>query len=248
MKETVECKLSQSRTCAMLNMGECSRCPLNNVKTDNSALKEDVELFETLLPEEGLYSLFETDECQLCKGENKEKKAGYAILDMGHSEPKRLQRKSRLFGSGKTGFLAPLQFAVCKKCRRRLLALDYIPLICTVITTAISLIFVVDDHQRMGLNGTALGFALPMVIVLAAILIGYIGGRIVRNQLKKSWSSKSCLDLTEHPFTQKMLEKGWFFLFNDKKAKPIFSRKLIERGLGTATKEVYSMLDNKEES
>ncbi|MDO4565441.1 MAG: hypothetical protein Q4C04_07505 [Clostridia bacterium] len=248
MKETYECKLSGTETCAVLHMGSCERCPLNTSKSDNSELIEDVKLFRSLVPEEGLYSLFETDECKLCTGEVKGKKAGYAIFDMAHPEPKRLHRKGWLFGGGKFGFIAPLQFAVCKKCRRRLLALDYMPIVSTVALTAIALCFVISDTQRRSLNSTSLGLALPLIIVAGSLLLGFILGKVLQGVLKKRWGESMTVDITSHPFIKKMEERGWFPLLEAKKGKVVFSRKMISNGLGTAPKAAYFMLDNEDEN
>ena len=50
---------------------------------------------------------------------------GYAILDMAHPEPRRVQKW--LFGTrpARIGTMIPVQMSVCPKCRRRFLMMSY---------------------------------------------------------------------------------------------------------------------------
>lgn len=247
MREKIPCKLSGTRTCAMLNMHSCDRCPLSMDGDQQDKIVADVETFCELLPEEGLHTLFETDECQLCKGESRGKKTGYAIVDMAHSEPTDERKRSRLFGKQRFGFLAPLQFAVCSKCRMKLLFLEYLPMIMTVLFTLIALLFVANDDQRKVLNGTSVGFALPLIIIVGALVLGYVLGKVLKMVLSNSWNKGMYVNALDHPFVKAMEEKGWFPLFDAKKGKVIFTRKQIDRGLGTAHKEAYEVLDKEGE-
>ncbi len=246
MRESVPCTLSGTRTCAVMNMHSCDSCPCNSGDGKNDELVKDVEMFCDLIPEEGLYSLFDTGECQLCKGEEKGKTSSYALLDMAHKGPEHMHRKWKLFSRETVGFLAPVQFAVCKRCRRKLVALEYIPILMTVLFTIVSLLLVANEDQRRALAGTAIGFGLPLLIVLGCIIVGYVAGRILKLILQNKWQKGTYVNALEHPFIVKMMERGWFPLFNAKKGKVIFTRKLIDRGLGTATKDAYETLDNEE--
>ncbi|MDD3400815.1 MAG: hypothetical protein PHT58_04200 [Eubacteriales bacterium] len=247
MRETVPCTLQGTRTCAVMNMHSCDRCPCSKGEGKNDELIEDVKLYCDLLPEEGLYSLFDTDQCQLCKGENKGKRSSYALLDMAHAGNARLSKKRSIFQKRPIGLLAPVQFALCSKCRLKLLFLEYIPILTTVLFTALSLFFVSNEDQRRAMSSTSIGFALPLLIVLGCIVVGYVAGRIVKWLFTRKWNNDMYINALEHPFVVKMMEKGWFPLFDSKKSKVVFTKKRIDVGLGTATEDAYQVLDNTEQ-
>ena len=85
------CKLSQTRYCQTLNMRSCSVCTVRDAD-DKDEIMKDIDLYETLLPEGGIAQLFESRECQFCKPPQKGTRSGYAILDMAHPEPRRVQK------------------------------------------------------------------------------------------------------------------------------------------------------------
>lgn len=244
MKERVACPYSQTKVCAMLNIPSCQECTINVMPEEADRLAEDIELFQSLLPQEGLYSLFEGEDCVVCKGEHPNKKDAYAILDVAHPEPKRLHRKPGfLFKKESFGFMVPLQFAICSKCRMKYLFLEYITLLVPVLTTIISLLFVSGEAQRKTLAGSSIGFALPLIIVVAALVLGYAIGKVLQLSFKKKWASTTHLNLTQHPFVQKMQQKGWFVLFDAKKVKPVFVNKPLQKGLGTAGSSAYKSFE-----
>ena len=134
MKKTATtCPLYGKPECDVLNMQSCKDCPMRDQEVREN-MQSDVRLFTSLLPEEGIAPLFESPDCQLCRGEDKNPRDGYGILDLGHREPKRTVRSGflRLKKKDPVGFIAPLQFAICKKCRQRLLLLEYLPLLAPV--------------------------------------------------------------------------------------------------------------------
>ena len=127
-KKNTACVLYQSRTCAILNTRSCEECPLASGKDEGDSARVVsgyIDLFETLLPEGGVASLFESEECTICKNEPKGKRDCYAIVDFGHTEPTTLHIR-KLFRTSNVGFMMPLQFACCKRCRNRFLLMYYI--------------------------------------------------------------------------------------------------------------------------
>ena len=85
------CELSGTKYCALLNMHTCAACTVRD--SENKAeIISDLDLYETLLPEGGIARLFEAKDCQFCKTPEKGKRRGYAILDMAHPEPRRVQK------------------------------------------------------------------------------------------------------------------------------------------------------------
>ncbi len=238
-----ECTLYGTKACALLNMQDCDKCPLKGRVAD-PAIFGDLELFCDLQPEGTVAQLFESETCTLCKNEPKGKTACYAIFDMAHTEPKALaQRKglAKILNKPETGFMVPLQFACCAKCRRRILLMSYLPLIAPIVLTLIVLPFVMIEHFAQTMRQAA-GW-LPFAVVVAAIAGGWGVGKLLAYLYKRKLETDMYVDVRTHPFVLNMQEKGWRPLFNDRAPHLAFTKKRIDRGLGTAPSAVYSMPD-----
>ena len=227
------CALYQSRACANLNQRSCAECPVhqNGGKTASETAKF-VEQFESLLPEGGIAHLFESETCTLCKGEPKGARAGYAILDFGHTEPKELQAR-KLFHKGGVGFMVPLQFACCKACKRRLMLWSYLPLLVPLVLTAAVVPFVTVPHLVQALRAAASW--VPLLLVTLAMGGGYAIGKLLQIVFGKRFDEKMYFRLLTHPTAEAMQEKGWFPLFGEKQTQPVLSKTRIRYGLGTAS-------------
>ena len=243
-----ECTLYGTKACALLNMQDCDKCPLKGRVAD-PAIFDDLRLFCDLQPEGTVAKLFESETCTLCKNEPKGKASCYAVFDMAHTEPKALaQRKgfAKLLNKPETGFMVPLQFACCAKCRRRILFASYLPLIAPIILSLIVLPFVMIEHFAQTLRQAA-GW-LPLALVLIAIVGGYGIGKLLAVLYRRRIESDMYVDVRTHPFVAKMTEKGWRPLFSDRTAHLAFTTKRIDKGLGTAPSAVYDLPDREEVS
>lgn len=234
-----ECTLYGTKSCALLNMQDCDKCPLKGRVAD-PAIHDDLKLFCDLQPEGTVAQLFESETCTLCKDEPKGKTACYAVFDMAHTEPKKLAHRKWL-QKQETGFMVPLQFACCNKCRRRILLRSYLPLIAPIVLTLIVLPFVMIEHFAQTMRQAA-GW-LPFAVVLAAIVGGYAVGKLLSYLYGRKVEMDMYLDVRTHPIVTEMTEKGWRPLFNDRTAHLAFTKKRIERGLGTAPRPVYGLPD-----
>jgi len=239
LKDHTACALFNSRACAILNTRSCAECPLSRKDSDGdkpAIVQGFVDQFETLLPEGGVAPLFESETCTLCKTEPKGKRSCYAILDFGHEEPKELHAR-RLFHKKGVGFMMPLQFACCRKCRSRFLLASYLPLLVPTLLTALLIPFFVEPHLMQALRRVAAW--LPLLLVVLTAGGGYLLGKLLQAKLKKRFETVMYFDLWQHPVTKSVLDKGWFPLFGEKQAQPIFSNKRIRYGIGTAPSEAY---------
>ena len=234
-----ECALYGTKSCALLNMQDCDKCPLKGRIAD-PAIIDDLKLFCDLQPEGTVAQLFESESCTLCKTEPKGKPTGFAIFDMAHEEPKTLAKRKWLSKEA-TGFMVPLQFACCPKCRRSILLLTYLPLIAPILLTLIALPIVTIEKTAQALRQAAPW--LPLLIVVFAILGGYGIGKLLAYLYKRKVESVMYIDVRTHPIVAKMTEKGWRPLFKDRAAHLAFTKKRIDRGLGTAKSTVYAMPD-----
>ncbi|MBQ1820082.1 MAG: hypothetical protein II117_00630 [Clostridia bacterium] len=237
-----ECALYGTKSCALLNMPDCEKCPLKGRIAD-PAIHDDLRLFCNLQPEGSIAQLFESETCTLCKEEPKGKPSCFAVFDMAHTEPKKLATRKWL-SKNETGFMVPLQFACCSKCRRRILLSSYLPLITPIVLLLITLPLVLPEHMAQGLRKVAMW--LPLAIVAFAIIGGYAIGKVLSVLYRRKCESSMYVDVRTHPFVDAMTEKGWRPLFNDRQAHIAFTKKRIDKGLGSAPGTVYEMPDWKE--
>ena len=88
------CPLWGTQTCARLNMRACRSCPAQDKDArEVDDIRSDVDTLYSLLPEEGIHTLFAGEECTLCRGERKGKRESYGLYDMGHADPRARGKK-----------------------------------------------------------------------------------------------------------------------------------------------------------
>lgn len=229
------CELSGTKYCAMLNMHVCAACTVRD--SDNKGeIRSDLDLYETLLPEGGVARLFESRECQFCTTPVKGKRRGYAILDMAHPEPKRVQKW--LFGSrtARIGTMIPLQMSICPKCRSRFLLMEYLPMLIPVVVGIIALFVFSMDAVKGPLVDISM-FA-PFGGWMVTVLVSAIAGKLVTDGLERAWSKEMVTDVMKHPVVVTMTEKGWTPITAKSRTKLLFSKSRLAKGLGTADSEL----------
>jgi len=228
------CELSGTKYCAMLNMHTCAACTVRD-SANKAEIKSDLDLYETLLPEGGVARLFESKDCQFCKTQVKGKRRGYAILDMAHPEPKRVQKW--LFGSrtARIGTMIPIQMSVCPKCRSRFLMMEYLPVVIPVVVGFVALIVVSMDSVRNPLVNLSM-FA-PFGAWIVATLLGVIAGKLLTDGLERGWRKEMETDVMRHPVIAEMVNKGWTPITAKSRTKLLFSKSRLAKGLGTGDGE-----------
>jgi len=228
------CELSGTKYCAMLNMHTCAACTVRD-SANKAEIKSDLDLYETLLPEGGVARLFESKDCQFCKTPVKGKRRGYAILDMAHPEPKRVQKW--LFGSrtARIGTMIPIQMSVCPKCRSRFLMMEYLPVVIPVVVGFVALIVVSMDSVRNSLVNLSM-FA-PFGAWIVATLLGVIAGKLLTDGLERGWRKDMETDVMRHPVIAEMVNKGWTPITAKSRTKLLFSKSRLAKGLGTGDGE-----------
>ncbi len=228
------CELSGTKYCAMLNMHTCAACTVRDSE-NKSEIKSDLDLYETLLPEGGVARLFESKDCQFCKTQVKGKRRGYAILDMAHPEPRRVQKW--LFGTrpARIGTMIPVQMSVCPKCRRRFLMMEYLPVVVPVVVGFIALIVVSMDAVKNPLVDLSM-FA-PFGAWIVATLLGVIAGKLITDGLERGWRKEMETDVMRHPVIAEMVNKGWTPITAKSRTKLLFSKSRLAKGLGTGDGE-----------
>ena len=108
-----DCPLHGSEYCARLHMESCDTCTVRGRDAEEmQLLKQDLDAIAAMMPEEGIAALFLTNECVLCKGEEKGARAWYAQTDIGNAEPRRKQ--AGFLGikrEARAGSILPIQIA-----------------------------------------------------------------------------------------------------------------------------------------
>lgn len=225
------CELSGTKYCQTLNMHACANCTIRD-SDHKSEIRSDLDLYETLLPEGGVARLFQSRECQFCKTPVKGKRRGYAILDMAHPEPRRVQKWLLGKRTARIGTMIPLQMSVCKKCRSRFLSIDYLPMVIPVVLGIAALFVFSADAVKAPLVNLSM-FA-PFGGWIVVVLLGALLGRLIANGLQKRWSKEMYTNVMQHPVIVEMTEKGWMPINAKSRTNLLFSKSRMARGLGTA--------------
>ena len=230
------CEPSGTKYCQTLNMHACVNCTIRDSE-HKSEIQSDLDLYETLLPEGGVARLFQSRECQFCKTPVKGKRRGYAILDMAHPEPRRVQKWLLGKRTARIGTMIPLQMSVCKKCRSRFLSIEYLPMVIPVVL-GIAALFVFSADAVKGPLVNLSMFA-PFGGWIVVVLLGALLGRLLANGLQKRWSKEMYTNVMQHPVIVEMTQKGWTPINAKSRANLLFSKSRMARGLGTAEDPDY---------
>lgn len=229
-EENTNCPLYGTEYCRLLNMRSCAQCTVKDCENFDE-LKRDIAVYERLLPEGGVAHLFMDPACQFCKG-HKGSRHGYAILDMAHPEPKRIQK--RLIGKRVAAFgtMIPLQFGICNACRKRFLAMEYLPTVLPLTVGVLGLVAigVLDGGQ----SAMGVGVPLAFLIWLGAVILAMLAGRFLSRALEKRYEAEMCTNVLKQPVVEEMVELGWTPVARQSRTKLMFSKTRLSRGLGTA--------------
>ena len=227
------CPLWGTETCARLNMRACRTCPAEDKDArEVDEIRDDVDTLYSFLPEEGISSLFASKKCSLCRGERKGRRESYGLYDMGHADPRARKRKLGLFRRRTWGFVIPLQFGACRDCRRRFQLVSWAPMLVTLVILGAALLLVAQEPEAQSLRDVWRG--LPLVIIAAAAGLSYLLGKVLTKALRARFDRDTYMDLRDHPLVRRMTALGWESLVEGKYPQPVFSRKRLGYGVGTA--------------
>lgn len=232
MAKNENCVISDSSVCVWLDK-PCSECYVDKLKTndDKEKVLSDFEVMLSLIPND--FDELQGEECQFCKG-RKKSRAGYALIDLGHSEPE--HKKGAFFGLGKKirqriGSLLPVNISICRDCRRALRLVDSIKwlFIVGMVALAVGLLFVPEINKAVAYADSPL----PYVIVIGGGVLGYLLGKVTSAAYLKAKSESICFNVFDIPICAKMKEMGWFTVQDDTPAtRFVFSRKPFVKKIG----------------
>lgn len=227
------CPLYATEECRMLNMQTCKDCTVNGSSAEEmERIKSEIAFMRGLLPENGIDKLFTGDKCLFCKDEPNDKTC-YALLDIGNKEPAHREKlKQALSGTKDSGSIIPLQISCCDECKKRLSRLGLVRAVfaTAVIGATLILMSLRAVHEPL----MAVFTALPLVIFLISIAVGFVGGSMLQSHYKKEYERKTQLHVMELEEMKGLKERGWFVLYKDEPAtKLVFSEERLKQGLFT---------------
>ena len=226
------CPLWGTETCARLNMRACRGCPAEGKDPrECNDIRDDVNTLFSLLPEEGIASLFTDKTCSLCKGESKGERESYGLFDMGHADPRARKKKLSLFRSKAYGFVVPLQFGCCRACRRRFQLLSWTPMLTTILILGAALLIVAQEPVAQSLRNVWRG--LPLLVMLLAAGLSFLMSKVLTRALRARFNERTYMDLRDHPLVQRMVSLDWESVVEGKYPQPVFTRKRLCYGVGT---------------
>lgn len=227
MPKNKDCVVTDSSLCKWLNR-DCENCYVNTMKSneDREETLKNFEVMLSLLPDD--FDELSGEKCQFCKGD-KQKKAGYAVTDLGHAEPKTM--RGMFFGIGKKvrkriGSLVPLNIAICRDCRRAFRFAESIKWISIIVflAAAIGVVSIPSVAERFD----AASSFVPYAIVIGGVALGYFAGKLLTKSYVKAKSRKMHLNVFDIPICTKMKENGWFLVQESPDVtRYIFSKKPV---------------------
>ncbi len=195
-----------------------------------SAQSAEYEYVKRLLPGGDVSPLFESETCLLCKGDHPRPRSYYAITDMGHKEPE--GKKTTALGfrvKTKVGSMVPLQIAACPHCRKVHMTAAYLKLVTIVAIMAAALLILTLQPVAKVLLSLHESFSL--LIFLAMIPVSWAVGTTLNNRYIAKHSVETRFDIAEIPFVHRMIEMGWFPLYDSgKTSRLVFSKKRLSQG------------------
>lgn len=233
--EACGCLLSGTPHCTLLNASSCKNCFVRKLNhEDQKLVMEDIKMIAAAMPYGGIEKYMDQDECALCATERRTADGGYARFDIGHLHP--TASEERKGGSRKykrdAGLVVPIQLPVCKKCKRRIQLINFLPLAVGIIIAFAG--FIIVSSRPLFTTLSKLGRPIPMLSALIAVFLGIIVGNILKIRLTNSASVKTYISPERIKVISELIDEGWFIIPSNELDLPYtFSKKGMRSGLLT---------------
>jgi hypothetical protein len=232
MAKNENCAVTDSVLCKWLNK-DCKDCYIHTLKKDDDTdqMLKNFEVTLSLLPSE--FDELQGETCSFCKGEKKNPRDGYAIVDLAHSEPE--HKKGMFFGMGKKvrqriGSMMPVSISICKECRRAFRMAEALKWLSILVLGGLSVVLLVVPS--IGAAVSNVSAALPIGVILVAAALGYFLGKVLSAAYVKAQSRRMVLNVFDIPAGAEMKSKGWFTIQDDGEVtRVLFSKKPYTRKL-----------------
>ena len=225
MAKNEDCKITDSVLCKWLDK-DCKNCYVHTLKKSDEAIEmlNNFQVTLELLPSD--FDELQSEDCCFCKGK-KNPRAGYAIVDLAHSEP--VHMKGMFFGFGKKvrqriGSMMPVSISICKRCRTSLRLTEAFKWLGIVALGGIATGLMVVP--AIGEAVSNVSQALPIGIVLVAAAAGYFLGKLLSSLYIKANSQRMAFNVFDIPTVAEMKDRGWFTIQDDGEVtRMLFSHK-----------------------
>lgn len=231
------CMLSGTPHCRLLNAKSCSSCSVRKKdKQTQQQIMEDIRTIAAAMPYGGLEEIKNGESCCLCIDEKNTTDGGYARFPLAHLHPKTTDEISKDYKRD-VSIVVPVQLPICKKCRKRIGLMNFLP-IClgTGIALAIVLCVVCINPLREML--AAAGRAIPMLVSLIGVFLGIIASSLSKMILYNSLSKKAELNPSRIAAIASLINEGWFVVPNSELELPFTcSSKPMKSGILTCSNQ-----------
>lgn len=233
--EAYGCLLSGTPHCTLLNSSSCKDCFVRKLsREDQRLVMEDIKMIAAAMPYGGVEKYMCEDKCMLCASERRTADGGYARFDIGHLHPTASQERKNGSREYKrdAGLVVPIQLPVCKKCRRRIQRINFLPLAVGIIIAFAG--FIAVSSKPLFTNLSRLGRPIPLLFALIAVFLGIIAGNILKIRLTNSASNKTYISPERIKAISELMNEGWFVIPGNELDLPYtFSKNEMRSGLLT---------------
>lgn len=224
-----KCPLIGSEECKALNMSCCDECPVNDMyDEDKEAAGEGLKELRSLLGGE-VIELHKTRECLLCKGDSKGARDWYGTVDIGHEYGDKPQKMAEIKLFAKTGYIVPIHFPVCAKCKKNIERIWFAGDAAGVGIGAAALIMMSIRPIREAL--AAVNSLLPIAVFIGMAAVAFIVRALIKNGALRRARRETETNVMRLPQFAKLAENGWFEVTTKAKMSQVaFSKNLPEHG------------------
>ena len=223
-KKNESCEVYGTELCRYLGCDGCEECLVEKIHyKDNESKRDTATAWEVTLEyiPDNIDQLHLSEECQFCKGEHKNKRDRFAMLDAGHPEPE--YKKGMFFGFGKKvrspiGSLISVPISCCKTCARRHRMKDFLKWIVTGIFLAIDIVLLATPSIMAGLEGVS--WVMPIVLFLAILVGGYGLGELLTHLYVKRTEKETVYNVYDLPIVSQMKWLGWEAIQTERSGVP----------------------------
>lgn len=229
------CLLYGTPHCRILNMESCNSCYIHNLcEDDRRKAMEDIRMIAAAMPVGGMEELKESDECAFCRGMKNPADGGYALFDIGHLNPKAMNERKKGNKAYKrdVSLVVPVQLPICRRCRRRIQLINFLPLVIGLIIAALSFIIITSEPVYGALN--KFSRIIPVLASAIGVLLAIAIASLVKMILKNTGERKTVLRPGTLKPIEKMRSEGWFVIESGEFDIPLtFSKKGLKTGIMT---------------
>ncbi len=234
------CLLSGTPHCKLLNARSCSSCSVRKKdRQTQQQIMEDIRTIAAAMPYGGLEEIKNGESCCLCSGEKKAADAGYARFPLAHLHPKATNESAKENKGYKrdVSFVVPVQLPVCKKCRKHIGLMNFLP-ICLGTGIALAIVLCVVCIKPLCEMLSAAGRAIPLLVSLIGIFLGIIASSLSKIILYDSLSKKTELNPSKVSEIASLINEGWFVVPNAELELPYTcSSKSMKSGILTCSNQ-----------